>query len=52
MNYSGKTEKRQKSLNKICYSEFEHVPFSKDSLMIFSLYGLAQEGNLILLWHD
>ena len=25
MNYSGKTEKRQKSINKICYSEFEHA---------------------------
>ena len=25
MNYSGKTEKRQKSKNKICCSEFEHA---------------------------
>ena len=25
MNYSGKTEKRQKSINKTCYSEFEHA---------------------------
>ena len=25
MNYSGKTEKRKKSLNKICYTEFRHA---------------------------